>query len=441
MRSKLCFVLAAGAALVLITPVAKAQNAVTDAQNKLLAKRAAEADCFRKLTETVYGLQLNSETTVRDFVTESDQIRTSVNQFIKGIRTQKPTYYDDGVAEVECEVTVANVITSIKQAHSTHYHGNKVTTTDIETISKRIQKDVISAVGSGAPRPDVPPDLPPQAMDQLPPLPQDYTPPRRAIPEIWKSVGPQGRLMAERAARVDALRKLLETIKGLRLNSETLVRDFVTESDEIATRAEGIVVGASEVSTYLHDDELIAEVTMQVPVERVLTKIKELHSEHYHGNRVTATHIENVKKEIERDTVEATGMGVPPQRFLKEAEAKGVSSPDWMANVLQATGQGTDPEMNTAQGKLRAARAAALDGLRKLAEQIYGLRIDSNTTVRDFVTQRDEIRSQVDAVLTGAFQEPATFSEDVATVVVTLPAAEVWSVVNSEIRHERRSGS
>lgn len=424
----------------LLSASAWGQNPVSEAQNKLLAKRAAEADCYRKLTETVYGLQLNSETSVRDFVTESDQIRTAVNQFIKGIKANKPVYYDDGAAEVECEVTVAQVVTSIKQAHSTHYHGNKVTTTDIETITKKIQKDKITAVGSGAPRPEIP-DLPPEVEQAIPPMPQDYTPPpTRSVPEIWKSVGPQGRLMAERAARVDALRKLLETIQGLRLTSETLVRDFVTESDEIATRAEGIVVGASEVGTYLHDDELIVEVTMEVPVERVLTKIKELHSEHYQGNRVTATHIENIKKTVERSTFQAVGMGVPPQKFLKEAQAKGVTSPEWFPEMISAIGEGTDPEMSTAQGKLRAARAAALDGLRKLAEQVYGLRIDAQTTVRDFVTERDEIRTQVDAVLTGSVQEPAAFEADVARVRVTIPAAEVWSVLNDQLRHERRRG-
>ena len=54
-----------------------AEDAATDAQNKLLAKRAAEADCYRKLAEIVYGLQLSSSTYVRDFVTENDEIRTS----------------------------------------------------------------------------------------------------------------------------------------------------------------------------------------------------------------------------------------------------------------------------------------------------------------------------------------------------------------------------
>ncbi len=203
------------------------------------------------------------------------------------------------------------------------------------------------------------------------------------------------------------MRKLLEQIKGLRLNSETLVRDFVTESDEIRTRAEGIVIGASQAGVYLHDDELIADVTMEVPVEKVVERIKELHSTHYHGNKVTTTDITNVKRSIQREMIQATGSGVPPSRFLDQARAS-ADMPPWLGERIEAVGQGTDPAIDTAQGKLKAARAAELDAKRKLAEQVFGMQIQSATTVRDFVTQHDEIATQVQAVIAGATADTPT---------------------------------
>ena len=48
------------------------------AQNKLLAYRAARADALRKLGERIKGLHITSETTVKDFVTESDKIQTAM---------------------------------------------------------------------------------------------------------------------------------------------------------------------------------------------------------------------------------------------------------------------------------------------------------------------------------------------------------------------------
>ena len=437
-RSCILTILAGISALATAAP-ALAQSAVTDAQNKLLARRAAEADCYRKLAETVYGVKLTSDTYVRDFVTESDEIRTAVDEIVKGIRLGPPRYYDDGVCEVDAEVDVAKLVTRIKEVHKTHYHGNKVTITDIENIKQFVKTNVIRVTGSGAPRPELPPDLPEGVSEIITPLPPTYVP-VRSVPAIWKTVGPQGRLMAERAAEVDAMRKLLEQIKGVRLTSDTLVRDFITESDEIRAQARGIVIGASVAGKYLYDDELIAEVTMEVPVEKIITRIKELHSEHYHGNKVTRTDITNIKKTINRSTIRATGSGVPPARFVSRAAGAGIEMPAWFGERIKATGQGTDTQIDTAQGKLRAARAAELDAMRKLAEQVYGLTISANTTVRDFVTERDEIFTQVEAVFAGAVSEEPQFSADVATVTVSLPAAEVWSVIHQHMLVIERRG-
>jgi len=416
---------------------ARAQDAAKQAQNKLLAKRAAEADAYRKLAETVKGMRINSETLVRDFVTEYDVIKSELDTYVKGIRLGEPVYYDDGTCEVRAEVTVAKVITKIKELHTRHYRGNRVSGTDIERMKQYVQKDVIEAIGMGAPRPELPPDLPEGVAEMLGPPPADVPP---TIPELWRSIPPQERLMAARAAELDAKRKLLERILGLRITSDTLVRDFVTEYDEIRAQADGIVVGARQKGRpYYHDNELIVDVTVEVPVESVITSIKRLHTRHYRGHRVTGTDIVNIRKTVKRNTFEATGSGCPrPQAIQMAAASTGQNMPDWIATKITATGNGTDPALDTPQGKLKAHRAAELDAKRRLAEQVYGLHIDSDTLVRDFVTEYDEIRSQVDAVLVGAIEERTDWGADMVTVTVSLPARDVWTVVNSQIVITRR---
>jgi hypothetical protein len=74
-----------------------------------------------------------------------------------------------------------------------------------------------------------------------------------------------------------------------------------------------------------------------------------------------------------------------------------------------------------------------MDAKRKLTEEIYGLKIDSNTYGRDFVTEYDEINSQVSAVLSGAVVENTQWGPDMATVTVSIPGAEVWTVVHSKM--------
>ena len=82
-------------------------------------------------------------------------------------------------------------------------------------------------------------------------------PPARAVNAA------QARAMAERAAFVVALRNLLETVKGVRVDSETVVENFMTKSDVIRTHVQGIVNGARTIQTkYLSDGSVETLVSM-----------------------------------------------------------------------------------------------------------------------------------------------------------------------------------
>lgn len=56
----------------------------------------------------------------------------------------------------------------------------------------------------------------------------------------------QARLMAERAAAVVAQRNLLEIVKGVRVDSDTRVRNLMTEHDSVCRRIEAVVRGARQ---------------------------------------------------------------------------------------------------------------------------------------------------------------------------------------------------
>jgi hypothetical protein len=69
--------------------------------------------------------------------------------------------------------------------------------------------------------------------------------------------------MAERAAFVVALRNLLEVVKGVRVDSETMVENYMIKSDVVRTRVEGIVKGARIVNKqYMSDGSVEMLVAM-----------------------------------------------------------------------------------------------------------------------------------------------------------------------------------
>jgi hypothetical protein len=332
---------------------------------------------------------------------------------------------------VPAEVTVAKVVETLRSTHDRYYHGDSVKTSDFESITRRIEKKVIKVVGMGAPREDLPPNLPEGVAEMLGPPPAGASAGPPPIPDIWKEIGSQARLMAIGAARKDAQRRLAERIKGLRLTARTQVRDFMVESDVITTELSTHLVGAEEVGTYLHHDELIAEVTMRVPTEQVITAVKKLHSRHYKGDDVKGSDIEKIVKTVVKRDFEATGMGVPPQQYImKYVQKTQVALPEWTIGMIEAEGVGTDEDFASAQGRLKAARAAELDARRKLAEQIAGLQINAETAVSALATQHDEIVTLVDALMVDATVTSTRFTSDTAIVTVAVPGMRVWGVVN-----------
>lgn len=77
----------------------------------------------------------------------------------------------------------------------------------------------------------------------------------------------QARLMAERAAVVVAQRNLLETVQGVRVDSETRVENFMTDYDVIYTRVEGVVRNSRQLGPARYDSLAgIVEVELEMEI-------------------------------------------------------------------------------------------------------------------------------------------------------------------------------
>jgi len=99
------------------------------------------------------------------------------------------------------------------------------------------------------------------------------------------------------------------------------------------------------------------------------------------------------------EVVEATGYGAPPGH---PAESAALSS---SGNIVRATGNGfepDDPSLSPAEKSLLGIRAAKIDAIRNLAEEVYQVRITSKTVVRDFVVKSDDVRARVNTYVKGA---------------------------------------
>jgi len=199
----------------------------------------------------------------------------------------------------------------------------------------------------------------------------------------------QKKLLAKRAARVDAIRNLTETIYGTRIGSDTTVEDLVIKSDKIKSRLSALIKGATEVGHTFHDDGS-AEVTMELELGPV-------------------TDILGTTVEFDGKVFTATGFGAPPRDKASSSHASaGVGQADDDSRdgyIIRSTGFGAapdNPNMVKAQKSALGYRAAEVDARRNLLETALGVKVASDTYIVDMVTESDKIKAKVEGYIRGA---------------------------------------
>ncbi len=74
---------------------------------------------------------------------------------------------------------------------------------------------------------------------------------------------------AIRAARMIALRNALETVKGIYLNSNTTVQNFMTTSDVVTTQVNGYLKGFEQKGRERYMSDGTVEITMEIPIDGI----------------------------------------------------------------------------------------------------------------------------------------------------------------------------
>jgi hypothetical protein len=429
--------LLAGLILAPSLAMADAVDEKLKAQNKLLAARAARVDAMRRLAERINGLVITSETTVKDFVATNDRIQSAMVSWLRGAKeVGEPKYNPDSTCEVTMEVTIQEVVVELTKLYKEYYKGDKIQLQDIEKLTINTNEKTIRETGSGAPRPE----FEARGQTATPTATGSDIMSKKAW-EYWNThCTGRGRLMAERAARVEALRRLGERINGLLITSETTVKDFVATDDRISTAMAAFIRGGREVDKRYHDNELIVEVTMEVTLKDLIVNLETWHKEYYKGDKISTQDIEKISIGTEEKDIRETGMGVPPEDYLKDISPAGAEALTFAKEamkwppVAEATGQSAVDTENTnaAQAKLMAFRAAELDARRKLAEQLDGLLITSSTSVKDFVAKDDQIRTAMLTFQEGGRRVPNSeklLPDGTAEVKVEIDLQPLWNMI------------
>jgi hypothetical protein len=274
-----------------------------------MANRMAELDGYRRMAGRTMGLQIAAEsglTTVDGFVKQSDEIATHLDHFIKEIKITDKRELDIGICEVTVQVTLQAVVTELQSECSQYYKGGKWTTKSFESIKTYTQDTVLTEIGRGAVSGDsVVPEL--KAIRIVNPKGE-----KTRLPDIFYKYKPQRLVDAIDTAEMDAHRKLVEQIYGLRITANMSVKDLdsgLLERDVKESIRSSLKGMRTDDIRYLEDGRV--EVQVSVTLKQVVSIFKKACDEYRSktGKLIKLDKFEEYEKQTKRRTVTVLGYG------------------------------------------------------------------------------------------------------------------------------------
>jgi len=236
---------------------------------RLNATRAAEIDADRLLAERLYGLQVDSNTTIQDLAASDDTIAGAVSASLVGsLSVGEPEYLADGRVQVVRAVKIQEVIETLNRVIKGNHlaDGSFANTSEKEKTDRSVTDKVIDVMGNAA---------------------------------IPGSEGHQ-KIMAKRAAEMDAYRRLAARMMGQKISGDTTVRDMCLENDKAMASLSQLLKAAAPTNIkYFADGS--CEVTMEIKISDLVRTTRRYMKD---GTEKT-----EIKDDIQERSFSETGRG------------------------------------------------------------------------------------------------------------------------------------
>jgi len=141
------------------------------------------------------------------------------------------------------------------------------------------------------------------------------------------------RLLARRAAQVDAYRNLAEIISGVQVSSETTVLDLEATSDIVRTKLKTVIRGAL-VTKDIYQNE-IAQVVVEIKIDGSFIESISQHANNNSFNMIESVPLTDEKlKQVSKFTF-TSNLSMPDWQFIRKAHAEILPSGETIVSLLR----------------------------------------------------------------------------------------------------------
>ena len=380
---------------------------------------AARANAVGKLVEQVLRLKIApaaattrpasapAEASVRDFLQDANAGGLALRAFLGGLPDAgEPNYADDGACEVPLRVALADVRAALRHIHRRHSKDGRFRVEDLGNPGAAAGLTEIQATGRGTVREEFagaePAGKAPGGVARLP----------KAAETFWAAHSQrEGRRAAERTARLGALRRLTERIRGVHVMPDCALPQFLAASDDPNVDLQVFLKGARRAAVRYHHDALVVDVDMVVPLRTVYASLRSWGKRHFRDDRAKLALLEELTIRAKDVVIRETGQGAPPEHAwravtprIRKAAALAGAMPAWPTRSLKASGtaQIAPGAADRASREAWALRLAETDARLDLARQLRRLPVPPAETLGALTDRNDRLAAAV-----GVFEQSA----------------------------------
>jgi hypothetical protein len=384
---------------------------------------AATRDAVSNLVDEISNTYLTRNLTVGEFLRKTDSAAEFRKTLERAEQIGGPRWIDDRTCQIELQISGPIVARALMRIATANARQSPITPGELNLAVKDWPDRSFSSTGTATSSVPVAPAAAPAGAGAPKPL---GLMPVRNNQGAWAKIPEEARDSAINAAKHDAARRSLNSVKPVALTQKSTVGDVLDVKD-VGDGMETWLVSQRVARLELTDD-LQAQVALSASPTDTFSQLQTLASKQ---DKVPVPGDDNgwaqVKTEFEKKMLPPVGTGVVPG----DAAASGFAPkpfglrgrrPEWAHRRIEAQATSTP-----ARTKLLAARSAEFAAEEKLRVQIEALPYNKNQTLGEAAAADKRIAQAISRSLTHSRIASADYRDDgSANVEVFLDLDDLW---------------